>query len=197
MKIIKEEILIDEGGFGESEEYAAIHREIAEGISKVVWPPGNTKFTIYPDLHANGVKPIKKAFLDHLAECGWELENRVDLGVTKRPGPIDATCSISGKLFAVEWETGNISSSHRAINKMVIGILRGVLLGGALVLPTRELYPYLTDRIGNLRELEPYFDVWKSVKCENGFLTVIAVEHDETSKEVPPIPKGFDGLAHL
>jgi hypothetical protein len=197
MKIVKEEVLINEGNFSKSEEYAAIHREIVDGVSKVVWPPGNANFTIYPVLHANGVRPIKKAFLNHLTECGWELENRVDIGVTKRPGPIDATCSVNNQLFAVEWETGNISSSHRAINKMVMGILRGILVGGALVLPTRELYPYLTDRIGNLRELEPYFDVWKSVRCENGFLIVIAVEHDDTSEEVPSIPKGFDGLARL
>jgi len=36
-------------------------------------------------------------------------------------------------------------------------------LGTALVLPSRKLYPYLTDRIGNYEELEPYFDVWRAV----------------------------------
>jgi hypothetical protein len=39
-----------------------------------------------------------------------------------------------------------ISSSHRALNKMVMGILNGTLIGGALVLPTRELYNYLYSK---------------------------------------------------
>ena len=80
---------------------------------------------------------------------------------------------------------------------MVIGILRGILVGGALVLPTRELYEYLTDRVGNFVELEPYFDVWQSVRCESGFLIVIAVEHDATSLDVPQIPKGTNGRARV
>ena len=197
MKVIKEQVLISEGAFGDSEAYALIHKEIIDGIAEVVWPPDSEEFTIYPEKNANGVKPIKNMFLAHLKECGWELEHRVDLKVTKKPGPIDATRVVQNKLFAVEWETGNISSSHRALNKMVIGILRGVLIGGALVLPTRELYQYLTDRVGNFMELEPYFDVWRSVRCESGFLVVIAVEHDATSLGVPQIAKGTNGRARV
>lgn len=101
------------------------------------------------------------------------LEYRVDVGVTKRPGPIDAVKLTSDdKYFAVEWETGNISSSHRALNKIVVGILANILVGGALILPTRSLYHYLTDRVGNFEELSPYFVVWRSVKCQSGLLVV-------------------------
>jgi hypothetical protein len=117
MKIVKEEVLIDEGGFGESNEYTAIRSQIMEGISKVVWPEGSKQFTIYPQKNANGVRPIKQAFQNHLKQCGWDLEHRVDLGVARSPGPIDATQSVQDRLFAVEWETGNIS--------WLSGILRG------------------------------------------------------------------------
>ena len=76
--------------------------------------------------------------------------------------------SIKDKFYAVEWETGNISSSHRALNKMAIGIGDGILLGGTLVLPNRNLYNYLTDRIGNYEELLPYFPMYQVIKPENG-----------------------------
>jgi hypothetical protein len=76
---------------------------------------------------------------------------------------------------------------------MALGILKGVLIGGILILPTRELYQYLTDRVGNFRELEPYFPMWKALECEEGFLAVIAVEHDRASLDVDRIPKGTNG----
>jgi hypothetical protein len=142
----------------------------------------------------SGVKPIKEAFMSKLRSYGWELETKVDIATVKRPGPLDATYKIGEKLFAVEWETGNISSSHRAVNKMALGILKGRLIGGILILPTREFYQYLTDRVGNFRELEPYFPLWKALQCDEGFLAVIAVEHDYTSTDVPRIPKGTNGL---
>ena len=124
---------------------------------------------------------------------GWDLETPVDIATVKRPGPIDATYKIENKLFAVEWETGNLSSSHRAVNKMALGILKGLLIGGILILPTREFYQYLTDRVGNFKELEPYFPMWKALVCDEGFLAIIAVEHDDASTDVPRIPKGTNG----
>ncbi|MGA1841038.1 MAG: hypothetical protein ACMUIU_10470 [bacterium] len=56
------------------------------------------------------------------------------LNITK-----DATYIVGDRLFCVEWETGNISSSHRAINKMALGIIRDILIGGILIVPTRNL----------------------------------------------------------
>jgi len=78
---------------------------------------------------------------------------------------------------------------------MVLGLLRGVFLGTALVLPSRKLYPYLTDRIGNYEELEPYFDVWRSVLIKDGFLAIFVIEHDQVDINVPTIIKGTDGRA--
>jgi hypothetical protein len=68
-------------------------------------------------------------------------------------------------------------------------------LGSALVLPSRSLYTYLTDRIGNYEELEPYFDVWRAVNINEGFLEIFVVEHDAIDNNVPRITKGTDGRA--
>jgi hypothetical protein len=57
------------------------------------------------------------------------------------------------------------------------------------------MYKYLTDRIGNFAEIEPYFELWRALQVEAGLLVVIAVEHDGVSSSVPRIPKGTDGRA--
>ena len=133
----------------------------------------------------------------HLKSLGWRLNTPVAIATDKNPGPLDATYPVGTRLFAVEWETGNISSSHRAMNKMAMGILKKLLIGGILIVPTRAMYRYLTDRVGNLSELEPYFPLWKAVPAEEGLLAVVAIEHDAVSSTVPRIPKGTDGRALL
>jgi len=200
MKLVTMEILIDKGQFSLSAEWAKIHDQIKEAIKAVNWPPGSGSFTIRKESgkkrgQGSGVKPIKEAFMATLKACGWKLETPVDIATVKEPGPIDATCEVGNKLFAVEWETGNISSSHRALNKMALGIIKGILIGGILVLPTRDFYQYLTDRVGNFEEIAPYFTLWKEVPCQEGFLAVIAVEHDYANENVPRIPKMTNGRA--
>jgi hypothetical protein len=71
----------------------------------------------------------------------------------------------------------------------------GIIAAGTLVVPSRKLYVYLTDRIGNFKELEPYLKLWKSVPCESGVLEIVVIEHDAESCNVPKIPKGSDGRA--
>jgi hypothetical protein len=78
---------------------------------------------------------------------------------------------------------------------MAVGLMKGCLAGGILVVPSRKLYPFLTDRIGNIGELEPYLDLWKSVPCKQGILEILVIEHDGTSTKIPRIPKGTDGRA--
>jgi len=198
MKFIKIEVLIDKGSFSSTTIWQTVFGHIKKSIKAVEWPPESGSFTIRKQSgkkrgEGSGVKPIKEAFMSKLRSYGWELETKVNIATVKRPGPLDATYKIGEKLFAVEWETGNISSSHRAVNKMALGILKGRLIGGILILPTREFYQYLTDRVGNFRELEPYFPLWKALQCDEGFLAIIAVEHDYTSTEVDRIPKGTNG----
>ena len=69
------------------------------------------------------------------------------------------------------------------------------LIGGVLILPTRSMYRYLTDRVGNYAELEPYFPIWRAIPVEEGLLAVFAIEHDAVSRSVARIPKGTDGRA--
>ena len=65
------------------------------------------------------------------------------------------------------------------------------------MLPTRALYRYLTDRVGNYPEIAPYFPLWAALPVWNGYMGVVAVEHDAVSPDVPRITKGTDGLALL
>ncbi|WP_268345009.1 hypothetical protein [Bacillus haynesii] len=147
----------------------------------------------------NSVKPIKETFMTYLAARNWLEEYRVDVGVSiTRPGPIDAVKISNNDIFAVEWETGNIASSHRALNKITTGLLNQRLIGGILILPSRKIYAHLTDRVGNYRESSPYFDVWKKANypVNQGFLAVIEIEHDKLSDDQSlQIKKGTDGRA--
>lgn len=195
MKIVQEVSLISVGSFEESSDWSIIRAEIRDAISLIVHPPGTSDFTINPKKHGNGVKPIKAACMTALKDrFAWGLETSINYA-TKSPGKVDATKVIDNHLFALEWETGNISSSHRSVNKIMLGLLRGVFLGAALVLTSRKIYPYLTDRIGNYEELEPYFDVWRAVRIEAGFLAIFVIEHDRVDNNVPTITKGTDGRA--
>lgn len=58
--------------------------------------------------------------MQKLQSFGWQLETPVDIATVRRPGPMDATYQVKDRLFCVEWETGNISSSHRSVNKMAL-----------------------------------------------------------------------------
>ena len=133
--------------------------------------------------------------MEELSKQGWKTEQSMKIGTAQNPGNLDATLDTPHGPVALEWETGNISSSHRALNKMALGLNKGQLAAGILVGPSRELCKYLTDRVGNMPELEPYLDLWRSIPCKNGILEIVAIEHDATSKDVPRIPKGTSGRA--
>lgn len=200
MKIVRIEKLIDAGTFSASNEWKTIESHITQSIKAVQWPPGSGSFTLYDEPgkargKGSGVKPMKDGCMLNLEKLGWSLETPVDIATVRRPGPMDATYPVGERLFCVEWETGNISSSHRAINKMALGMIKNLLIGGVLILPTRAMYRYLTDRVGNFRELQPYFPLWRQLEVREGVLAVIAIEHDALSRDVPRIPKGTEGRA--
>ena len=198
MRIVATHRLICEGQFSVSKEWYNIQKIIYDAVSAVVWPPGSDRFTIYPQSgkkrgEGNGVGPIKNAAVVYLKENGWIPEHPWPVGARTVPGKIDAVFNSSRGLIGFEWETGNISSSHRALNKLCLGLLRGETIGGVLVVPSRKLYRFLTDRIGNVAELEPYFELWAATPCQEGVLEIIVIEHDDESFNVPRIPKGTDG----
>jgi hypothetical protein len=206
MKIAREIVLINAGDYQEHAACVAALEEVRAAILEVVWPPGAKEFTIHPQSgkksgEGNGVVPIRTAFVQALEDRDWRKEASFPLETDpegSKFGDMDAAKEFGGGLpFLVEWETGNISSSHRALNKMGLGLMAGVIAGAVLVVPTRELAQYLTDRIGNLRELLPYLNLWRSLPVDHGFLAIFAVEQDAASFDVPKISKGTDGRALL
>src|SRR5262249_23759582 len=152
MKIVREETLMAVGAYAQSEEWQLTRGTLYSAIRAVEWPPGSGSFTIYPESgkkrrEGNGVKPIKEGLMRALRDQGWRLEQPLEIAIVHRPGKLDTVLYTNYGPVALEWETGNISSSHRALNKMALGLLKGVLACGILVVPSRELYRYLTDRI--------------------------------------------------
>lgn len=197
MQIVREETLISCGKYASSREWKRTRKSLYRAIREVEWPPGSGSFTIYPESgkkrgQGNGVVPIKNGLMEELVRQGWTREVRL---AVKGIGKLDAVLETDYGIVALEWETGNISSSHRALNKMSLGLMKGVLVCGILVVPSRNLYRYLTDRIGSLEELEPYLDLWRSIRCKQGVLEIVAIEHDATSTDVPRIPKMTAGRA--
>jgi len=176
-----------------SEEFKQLIKEIDVAISSIVWHLSD-KFIINPIRKGNGVVPIKENFIKYLVSKNWIPEYRLSFTEGINPGPVDVVKETSKGLFAVEWETGNISSSHRALNKIAIGIMHNKIIGGILILPTKVFANYLTDRIGNFEEIQPYFSLYTK-KLDRGIMGVFAVEHDGTSEDAPIIPKGKDGNA--
>ena len=138
---------------------------------------------------------MKTAVMLELASQGWMLEQRLAVTSVNRPGKLDAVLYTSYGPVALEWETGNISSSHRALNKMALGLMKGLLAAGILVVPSASLAQYLTDRVGNYPELIPYLELWKAIPCKAGVLEIFVIEHDGTSTDVARIPKGTSGRA--
>ena len=222
MKVAGIETLICSGPFSASDEWALCRAQALQAVQSAEWPPGSGSFTIYPESgkgrgEGNGVKPIKnntiriltggKPHYNDLMKDRrrqrintpivdeWVSEYPWPVGQRKRPGNMDAAYLGSEGLVCFEWETGNISSSHRSINKICLGLLTGTIKAGILVVPSRVLYPFLTDRIGNIAELEPYFALWQATPCEEGVFEIVVIEQDAESFDVPRIPKGTDGRA--
>ncbi len=203
MKITETHDLISKGNFITSAAWLTACDQVAEAIRVTDWPHGSGRFTIHPQSgkkrgEGNGVKLIKLPCLLKLEEFGWDVESLPHIeSDALTTGDLDAIFETELGYIAFEWETGNISSSHRAINKLLHGLKFGGIAGGFLVIPSDRFKVYLTDRIGNIGELRPYFRLWRATAIKNGALRIIVVEHDDTSFDVPRIPKGTDGRALL
>lgn len=201
MKIVEVVDLISSGSFPSSQDWKKACRHIKAAVKATDWPHGSGAFTIHPQSgkkrgEGNGVVPIKIPCLKKLRALGWQIEQlpTIEEGVLGT-GDLDALFSSSSGFIGFEWETGNISSSHRAMNKLLLTLKLGALVGGFLVVPSDRLKVYLTDRIGNIGELRHYFPLWRDTEIKDGALRILVVEHDAVSFDVPRIPKGTDGRA--
>ncbi|MCX6566904.1 MAG: hypothetical protein NTW38_10885 [Candidatus Aminicenantes bacterium] len=201
MKIVEHFDILSKGRFATSKTWKKACSDIETAIIATDWPHGAGKFTIYPESgkkrgQGNGVVPIKKPCIKKLKKLGWKAESLPKIaGGVLGTGDLDALYESEFGYIGFEWETGNISSSHRAINKILLALQREGIKGGVLVVPSNNMKYYLTDRIGNIGELRPYFPLWKTIDIREGVFRIIVVEHDETSVDVPKIPKGKDGRA--
>ena len=196
MKIIEVINVVEQWMVVTSQNWLQAWKQIEDAITSVSWWGGET-FLINPvGKHQNGVKPIKNNAMSHLLKEWWSLEHKWPTTSIIRPGDVDAVLQIEEWLVAFEWETWNVSSSHRSLNKLCMGLSDGSLVAGILIVPSRDLYKYLTDRTGNISELRPYISLWeKAGHCANGLLKIVVVEHDWLDETVPYIPKGTDGRA--
>jgi len=219
VKIVSWQALVDQdvrtadGRYSSGPAFQRVAADIVQAISAVVWPPGSSIFTIRPESgkqrgEGNGVGAIKLGFQRSIMRSGWTLEERAPVARNaieatlkgSRAGAFDAYLLAPDGLgtlpFVAEWETGNISSSHRAINRIGLGIFDHYVSGGVLILPSGRLAPYLTDRIGNEPELRPYHPLWEQwTAVDPAYFAIVAVEHDATDPYVPRVPKMTDGRA--
>jgi hypothetical protein len=228
MKWLRTIVLFDRGGVAASEDWKSIHESYIRSIQSIDFPEGSGKLKLRRKFQLpnkqwlrNGVKFLKNRFLDHLVNVqGWRAEVNFDLGKNRTPpelqlypgleahhepitsdfGGFDfVTTAPNGTHVAIEWETGNISSSHRSMNKLAIALISGKIHAGVLIVPSRDLYEHLTDRIGNIGELSSYLSMWKDTECgvARGLLAITVVEHDELTDDMnyPYLPVGNDGRA--
>ena len=202
MKIVDVITLKNCGAYAASEHWKKTRRQIHAAVRRCEWPIGSGSFTIHPQSgkkrgEGNGVLPIRNEFVAFLKAKGWAIEGRSKNALDQSLGDFDAVLPGPESPIAVEWETGNMSSSHRSMNKLTRLVSSGIISAGVLAVPSRKLYVYLTDRIGNIKELEPYFELWKSVPCASGVLEIIVFEHDAESTSVKKIPKMTAGRAKI
>lgn len=228
MKWLRTLVLFDRGGVVSSAGWKAIHKSYTQSIQSIDFPAGAGTLTLRrkvkrPDgqWNRNGVGYLRRRFIDHMAGVEkWRAEAAFDLGKNRTPpelrlypglkayrepitskfGGFDfVTTAPDGTHVAIEWETGNISSSHRSMNKLAIALGEGKVQAGVLIVPSRKLYEHLTDRIGNIGELSGYLSMWKDLEArvERGLLAVSVVEQDHLTDEpeFPYLAGGSDGRA--
>lgn len=227
MRWLRTLVLFSAGGIVSSQDWQAVHESYVRSIESIDHPVGSGSLTLRRKVklpngqwQRNGVGYLRRRFLDHIVRTeGWHPEGGVDLGealppsvglypsmeqhhepVTSEFGGFDlVTTAPSGTRVAIEWETGNISSSHRSMNKLAIALESGIVGAGVLIVPSRALYEHLTDRIGNIGELSGYLRMWQSLgrSVECGLLAVTVVEHDRLTDDehISYLAVGNDGRA--
>jgi hypothetical protein len=184
-----------------AQDHAEVLADTLEGVRRVSWPPGNDRFVLGPLVpnvgHPNGVVPVRAGFANHMFDLGWSMEFRYRSELLSMHGALDAVKETRHGLVGVEWETGNISSSHRALGKLTLGLVDKEIVGGILVVLDSRWKAYFTDRIGNWGEVDGYQRVWsRALRGERPcFLSVVVYEPDGVEAGVIPIPKGRDGNA--
>jgi len=171
-----------------------LRAEVLEGMGLISWPAGAGSFSINPVRRGNGVGPIKTALIDHLAGRGWDLEAQLFPG--DRPGPIDAYKEMDGFRMALEWETGNVASSYRVILKLMKALVEGRIDGGILIVSSKRIARYLTDRIGTHDEIAWALEMLPKL-FRHGHIEILVMDADRIDSRVPLIPKLASGMGRI
>ncbi len=176
------------------------YAEITKSIKSVTWPAGSRKFTINnSEKNINGVVPLKESCYVMLEKnYSWFREKplKVLKEEKEKGGPIDVykefadNSPLALKRVGLEFETGNISSAHRSLNKLLLGQNRKELDLSVIMMPVKALAYYLTDRVTNYEELEPYFE-----NVKRAAFIFIGFDADAYDPSAPIIPKGPDGMS--
>ena len=228
MKWLRTLVLFDKGDVINSTDWNDLHESYMRSIQSIDFPDGSGSLTLKRKardekkiIKRNGVGYLRTRFLRHLKTTeGWEAEGTVDLSrdreqpairlypsmeeyrepITSDFGGFDfVKAKGNGAQIAIEWETGNISSSHRSMNKLALALVNGIIDIGVLIVPSRNLYTHMTDRIGNIGELSGYLSMWESLKfgVDRGLLAITVVEHDHLTDDpaFPYLAVGNDGRA--
>lgn len=199
MKVVESIPVFERGTFPKSLEWQKAKDQAHQAVECVDWPHGAGTFTIYPEratdkkgLGGNGVLPIKEPCIAKLEEFGWEVEALPEIidGVLGT-GDLDALITTNAGKIAFEWETGNTASAHRAINKLLLGLKLGGIVGAIFVVPSDRLKLWLTGRVGRIGELRPYVRLWNNSTVHNdeGVFQIIVCEHDAESLDVPRLSR--------
>ncbi|HEX7802524.1 MAG TPA: hypothetical protein VF471_07205 [Pseudoxanthomonas sp.] len=229
MKWLRTVVLFDRGNIVQIPDWDRVHQSCVRAIERIDFPENSGSLTLRKKARVpgskqwrrNGVGYLKTRFLKGMmADEGWKPEAQFGIehltlqpqlhtypGMVPYKEPIASsfggfdflTETTSGLHVAIEWETGNISSSHRSVNKLAIALAAGKIHAGLLILPSRDTYEQLTDRIGNINELSPYLTLWNSLAStvKHGLLAISVVEHDKLTEDetFPYLPSGNDGRA--
>lgn len=162
--------------------------EIEQAINNMIGDINNSS------KNCNGVVPVKEGCYRTLEEqYDWYREKPLDV-LSEKGGPIDVY-----KIFAddheslrvgLEFETGNISSAHRSMNKLSLGLSQGELDLALIIMPISALSYFFTDRISNYEELQPYYSLVDSYS-----FIFLGFDAENYSDSYPILPKGKDGMS--
>ena len=172
--------------------------EVASSITNNV-SPGQSIFILNnSQKNCNGVVPIKEHCYQILEESyGWFRERPLYYfhNDAKKGGPIDVYKDFIDGTNVVhaglEFETGNISSAHRSMNKLCVGIKKHELDIAFLMMPVFKTAYYLTDRISNYEELAPYLEPL----LDDYPFVVFGFSAEAFDPSAPLLSKGKDGMS--
>lgn len=174
------------------------YAEVVESIRSIVTDQYSEFYINNTEKNGNGVVPIKeKCYIKLENDFLWFREKPLAYlkEEMKKGGPIDVYKEFfkDGQQFNVglEFETGNISSAHRSMNKLAVGLKRKEIQLAILMMPIKQLSFYLTDRVSNYEELEPYFCI-----VEDNPYIIIGFDAEHYCDNVPFLPKGKDGMSN-